>query len=120
MTLQELDRLAYEMQELPAGLNMPQTFYYLSMRSLYAVYHMKAITAEQAAKEKTKIVGDYNAFDLVYRIGEHDMRVLRKIQDSKDYYNKNGCPVCKQLANQICGLELELTCGDIVELGSDT
>lgn len=112
--LNALDKAAFEMQVLPMGLTMPETFYFLSMRSLYAMYSMGRITSEQAKSEKNTIIGSYNAFDLVYRIGEHDMAVLRKIQSNKDYYNKNGCPVCKQLANEICGLEMELS-GDAVE-----
>lgn len=109
MTLNELDRMAFEMQVLPAGLKMPETYYFLTMRSLYAMFAAKLITAEQARQEKMTVIQAYNQFNLVYRIGEHDMRVLRKIQQNKDYYDKNGCLVCKALANQICGIEMELT-----------
>lgn len=113
--LEELDKKAFELQELPEGLNMPETYYFLTMRSLYAMFLTKRISGEQAKKEKKKVIGDYHAFALVYRIGEHDLSILRKIQSNKDYYSEKGCPVCKQLADQICGLEIELT-EDFVEV----
>ena len=115
--LSELDRMAYEMQEPPKELNMPETYYFLTMRSIYAMFLCGKLTEEQAKREKRKVVGSYHAFELVYRIGEHDMAVLRDIQHNKDYYDKNGCHVCKQLANQICGLAMELT-NDTIEVGA--
>lgn len=115
--LEELDKMAYAMQALPNGLNMPDTFYFLTMRALYAMFATGKITAEQAKNEKSMTVKSYNAFDLVYRVGEHDMAVLRKIQSHKDFYTQNGCKVCRQLANEICGLEMELEGGSIGEDG---
>lgn len=109
MTLTELDKMASEMQVLPPGLKMPEIYYFLAMRSLYAMFATGKITVDQAKQEKLLVTRDYNQFNLVYCIGEHDMHVLRKIQSNADYYDKNGCPVCKQLANQICGLAVELT-----------
>lgn len=109
MELKELDEIAYEMQILPAGLKMPESYYFLAMRSLYAVFLSGKITADQAKEEKKAIIGTYRAFELVYRIGEHDMNILRQIQSNKSYYDKSGCPVCRQLADQICGLAVELT-----------
>lgn len=115
--LSELDKMAYEMQGLPSGLNMPETYYFLAMRSIYAMFLCGKLPEEQAKREKRKIVSSYNAFELVYRIGEHDMNVLRDIQNHADYYNNSGCPVCKRLANQICGLAMELT-NDTIEGGA--
>lgn len=109
MNLKELDEMAYDMQTLPKGMKMPESYYFLAMRSLYAVFLSGKITADKAKEEKKAIISTYRAFELVYRIGEHDMNVLRQIQDNKNYYDKSGCPVCKQLANQICGLAIELT-----------
>lgn len=117
MDLSKLDELAYKMSPLPAGLKMPETYYFLTMRSLYAMFAAGQITAEQARQEKMLVIRNYNQFNLVHRIGEHDMHVLRKIQSNADYYDKNGCPVCKALANQICGLAVELTT-DPVEGGA--
>lgn len=106
-----LDEMAYKMQPLPTGLKMPETFYFLSMRSLYVMFLSGKISADQAKQEKSKVKDCYRDFELVHRIGEHDMAILRNIQHNKDYYDKNGCPVCKQLASQISGLAVELTDG---------
>lgn len=111
MDLNKLDEIAYAMNPLPANLKMPETFYFLSVRSLYAMFLSGKLTAEQAAEEKRQVRQTYRDFELVHRIGEHDMAVLRNIQHNKDYYDKNGCHVCKQLASQISGLAVELTEG---------
>lgn len=108
MNLKELDEMAYDMQTLPKGMKMPETYYFLTMRALYAAFLSKKISVDQAQEEKKTVISTYRAFELVYRIGEHDMNILRQIQSNKSYYDKNGCPVCKQLANQICGLALKL------------
>lgn len=109
--LASLDAQAYSLAPLPEGLRMPEMYYFLAMRTLYAMYAAKRITAEQAQKEKIRVTGEYNQFNLSYRIGEHNMQVLRKIQKNADYYSANGCLVCKQLANQLCGIERELADG---------
>lgn len=107
MDLKELDAKAYGQQILPSGLNMPDTYYFLQMRALYAIFAVHAITAEQAREEKKIILQMYRNFALQNRIGEQDMHILRQIQQQKDYYSQNGCPVCKRLANQLCGLHAE-------------
>ena len=107
MDLKELDARAHGQQILPSGLNMPDTYYFLQMRALYALFAVHAITVEQAREEKKVILRTYRDFELLNRIGEHDMHILRRIQQQKDYYSQNGCPICKQLANQICGLQIE-------------
>ena len=52
MDLKQLDALAHRQQALPAGLNLPETYYFLQMRALYAMFAMQAISAEQAKEEK--------------------------------------------------------------------
>lgn len=107
MDLHELDRAAYEMEELPDGLEMPEIYYFETVRALYAMYSIGKISKEQAEKEKRKVKLTYRNFEVGNRVGKHDMAVLRKIQANKDYYDKNGCKVCKDLASQICGLKIE-------------
>lgn len=72
------------------------------------MFAVQAISAEQAKEEKQTVLRTYRDFALLNRIGEHDMQILRQIQQQKEYYSQNGCPVCKQLANQLCGLQIEL------------
>lgn len=107
MDLHELDRLAYEMSELPDGLEMPEIYYFETVRALYAMYSIGKISKEQAEKEKRKVKLTYRNFEVVNRVGKHDMSVLRKIQANKSYYDKNGCELCRALASQICGLKIE-------------
>lgn len=107
MKPEELDRMAYEMQALPSGLNMPDTCYFLTMRSLYAMFAAGKLTEHQAKQEKIAVMQMYRQLDLFRRIGEQEMRVLRQVQQRGEYYEKNGCNVCRQLAHQLCGLSVE-------------
>lgn len=107
--LSVLDALAYEGQPMPSGLEAPEICYYISMLHLYALYNEGKLTGEQARQAKMEVIAAYNNFHLIHKIGVHDMGILRKIQSSKDYYSEKGCPVCKDLAAQICGLELDFT-----------
>lgn len=52
MDLKELDEIAYDMQELPKGMKMPETYYFLTMRALYAMFLSKKISVDQAQEEK--------------------------------------------------------------------
>lgn len=54
-TLEELDKMAYERGEMPAGLRQAQQIYFISMRNLYGEYRKKAVSAEQSRKEKAEI-----------------------------------------------------------------
>ena len=58
-------------------------------------------------QEKRTVRASYAAFELAYRIGDHDMKVIRDIQKNGDYYQKDGCPKCRALYDQLCGLEIE-------------
>lgn len=59
MSPEELDKLAYRGNEMPAGLRQPEQMYYLSMRSLYAEYRKKTVDAEQSQREKAEIKRAY-------------------------------------------------------------
>ena len=108
MKLEELDKMAYEMQVLPDGLTMPETYYFLTMRALYAMFLTGKITEHQAKEEKHIVLELYRQLDLSRRVGEHEMRILRQVQEQGGYYEENGCRVCRQLAHQLCGLPAEL------------
>ena len=107
MQLEELDRKAYAMQVLPAGLEPPEVYYFLTMRALYAMFATGKLTEEQAKQEKRVVLDGYRQWDLQRRVGQQEMRVLRQVIDRGSYYEKNGCSVCRQLANQLCGLAVK-------------
>ena len=106
MQLEELDRKAYAMQVLPAGLEPPEVYYFLTMRALYAMFATGQLTEEQAKQEKRTVLDGYRQWDLQRRVGQQEMRVLRQVID-RGSYEKNGCSVCRQLANQLCGLAVK-------------
>ena len=106
--LKQLDNAAYKNQDMPTGLHMPEVYYFLCMRYIYAMYRMDKISKEHAEQEKQIARSTYANFELVNRVGEHDMKILREVQKSGDYYKKDGCPKCKKLYEQLCGLAVEL------------
>lgn len=112
MELDELDRRAYAMQVLPAGLEPPEMYYFLTMRALYAMFATGRLTEEQAKQEKRVVLDGYRQWDLQRRVGQQEMRVLRQVTERGNYYEKNGCSVCRQLADQLCGLNPSVTYGD--------
>lgn len=107
MELDELDRRAYAMQVLPAGLEPPEMYYFLTMRALYAMFATGRLTEEQAKREKRAVLDGYRQWDLQRRVGQQEMRVLRQVTERGNYYGKNGCSVCRQLADQLCGLTVK-------------
>lgn len=107
MKLEELDQKAYAMQVLPTGLDPPETYYFLTMRALYAMFAVGKLTEDQAKQEKRIVLDGYRQLDLQRRVGAHEMRVLRQVQERGKYYEKNGCSVCRQLAHQLCGLPVK-------------
>lgn len=106
MTLDDLDKMAYELQPLPEGLQPPETYYFLTMRTLYTLYAFRKLSAEQAKQEKKQVLHQYRDFELLQKIGMQERQILDNIRKSGAYYSKNGCPACKQLANQLCGLAI--------------
>ena len=113
MELDELDRRAYAMQVLPAGLSPPERYYFLTMRALYAMFATGRLTGEQARQEKRAVLEAYRQLDLQYRVGQQELRVLWEVQQRGDYYRKNGCSVCRQLASQLCGLNPSILKGSL-------
>lgn len=118
MELDELDRRAYAMQVLPAGLSPPERYYFLTMRALYAMFATGRLTGEQARQEKRAVLEAYRQLDLQYRVGQQELRVLWEVQQRGDYYRKNGCSVCRQLASQLCGLNPSILKGSLNEKAS--
>lgn len=107
--LKQLDSAAYKNQEMPQGLHMPEVYYFLCMRAVYQLFRMNQISQAQAEQEKKIVRSTYANFELVNRVGEHDMRVLRNVQKNGEYYKREGCPKCRALYDQLCGLEIELS-----------
>lgn len=107
MALEELDKMAYSLQVLPEDLPPPETYYFLTMRALYAMFALKQLSEEQARREKKQVFQQYQDFDLLRKIGMQERHILESIRKSGNYYNKNGCPTCKRLANQLCGLPIK-------------
>lgn len=107
MELDELDRRAYAMQVLPAGLSPPERYYFLTMRALYAMFATGRLIGEQARQEKRAVLEAYRQLDLQYRVGQQELRVLWEVQQRGDYYQKNGCSVCRQLASQLSGIAVK-------------
>lgn len=104
MKQEQLERLAAKNAPIPDGLDVPQQYLFLSLRSLYALYHTGGIGKEQAKREKTCILEQYKDFDLKWRIAQQHMGMLRAVQKYSDRIKDSGCGTCKALFRVLCGL----------------
>ncbi len=64
MTEKDLDRLANNGAELPAGLNSADTLYFLAKRALYRFARNTDMSAEQGRRESAKIRDTVKAYRL--------------------------------------------------------
>lgn len=103
----ELELLAVKNAPLPEGLEYPEQFLFLQLRSVYASYHTGQLSKEQAKNEKTNILEAYKTFELQYKIGQQNMAMLRSVQKYQGSIGESGCPVCKNLYRALCGLKVE-------------
>jgi hypothetical protein len=105
MTEKEIEVLAAKNAPLPDGLDVPERYLFLCLRSLYAQFRAGTVDRQQAKREKTEIVSGYESFRLRWKITQQDMRILREVQLTGDYYRKDGCPKCRELYDRLCGVE---------------
>ena len=64
------EREAMQGNELPEGLDLPSQMAYISLRGIYAQYHAKMISRDQAAAEKGKIRREYEHLEKEWAFGE--------------------------------------------------
>ena len=105
MTVEELDRLAYKDEEIPAGLRLPEIQYFKSMRILYREYRRKEVSKEQSAREKTTILRELEKGMAHEEYCIKTEQLWGRISTAVDDYVKNPCLItADNLVRTIFGL----------------
>lgn len=60
MGINEIERAAASGKEMPDAIASPEQAAYISFRGLYHDWHAGIVTKEQAAREKKKILAEYD------------------------------------------------------------
>lgn len=103
MMQEELERLAAKSEPLPNNLTLPEQWLYLSLRVLYREFKTGAITREQATKEKTSILKQFEMAQL------HHKAYTQATERSNKYgylfaeAEKSGCDVCRKIVRILDG-----------------
>ena len=101
---EELNNMASRSMPMPDGLNLAEQMLYQSLCCLYLQYKQNKISRDDAVKDKNKIYSTFiNAeyyLDLYKTYGE----IARIFQKKQDKIHNNGCKVCKELNNLLCGI----------------
>lgn len=96
--------------ELPEGLDLPSQMAYISLRGIYAQYHARIISRDQAAAEKGKIRREYERLEKEWAFGEklatQRAAILRGTELAKTACRTNPTPEnAVRLCNVLDGLE---------------
>lgn len=102
---EELERRAMAGETLPDNLPQPQQLLFLSFRSLYREYRCKAISREEARKEKAKLLSEYSLAMRNYDLSMMDAQRRNRISAYLPELNIHGCEKCKLAAKIFDGRE---------------
>lgn len=98
MTADEIDIAAKKNIELPEDAALSERMLYSALSLLYREYRERILTAEQAKKEKQKLYQAYELNAQKERIwAEHNRRII-EISRTLIRAEKDGCPICKEMA----------------------
>lgn len=89
----ELLRLASRGAPMPDGMPLEQQQAYQALRWLYALYGMKRLTKEAAAREKERILSELrkaeSTREFYDRITEYRVKAIRETEAALTEYRKN-------------------------------
>lgn len=74
--------------EMPDGLDYPDTVTYLSLRMLYAQMRMGICDRETAIREKRKILREYEHYKFVEQVGKQWVHDIRETELARAAYRK--------------------------------
>lgn len=69
MTADEIEDLAFDGQELPAGLGVAETALFLMFRNLYDYAKRIRMTPEQGRREKQKVLAEFERMRVLEALG---------------------------------------------------
>lgn len=75
--------------EMPGGLDYPDKVTYLCFRMLYTQLRMGIIGSETAAREKRKIMHEYEYYKFIEQMGKEKVKLIEKTELARAAYMKS-------------------------------
>ena len=83
---------AMEGKPLPKGFDIADSCLYIALKNLYAMYHSKLISRENATEEKRRLIYNWTTDKSKIEFLNRDSDALRdKISVASEDYKKNPC-----------------------------
>lgn len=103
MTIDDIERAAIQGNEMPGELNTAEQLFYQKLRYLYAMFRTGKLDRRQGHLEKLRIIEQYKADLLAYRILESHRRIYNATSQLLSEANKSDCERCKKIAQLLDG-----------------
>ena len=84
-----IERLAMKGEEMPDGLDYPEQVLFQSLALLYARYRKEYITREAASKEKRKILVEYEAYRVNWKMADEWCQIIKLTELARAEFRKN-------------------------------
>lgn len=86
------EREAMQEQPLPKGLDVADSCIYIALKNLYAMYHKKLISRDDAKEEKQRLIYNWTTDKSKIEFLNRDSEALRdKISVASEDYKENPC-----------------------------
>lgn len=85
----EYERVAMEGGEMPDNMDSSDQIMFLKLRLLYATYKRGDISREQAKREKTKFLKEYELDCKLHKLGLRWVNLLAETEKARTEYRKN-------------------------------
>lgn len=105
MLTEQIEKLAAHNEEMPSDLDGAEQLLFLSLRQLYATYHAKKISKENARNEKGRIYAQYAQYELNYRCWKQGLEKERKLVTMHKQIKECQCEICRKYIRVLEGLE---------------
>lgn len=103
MTAEQIDNLARKRELLPDNALQCDYVLYHSLVCLYREYRDGIFNADTAKKEKNRLFGKHKDLAQMERIFREDSRRMTEISGVMVRVNKEGCPLCREVARLFDG-----------------
>lgn len=85
----EYERIAMEGGEMPDNMDSSDQLMFLKLRLLYATYKRGDISREQAKREKTKFLKEYELDCAMHKLGVRWVTMIGETEKARIEYRKN-------------------------------
>lgn len=108
MTAEQIDALAKKREPLPDSAGLAARKLYHALILLYREYRQGITSETEARSEKGKMMKAYGVEDLWERIYAEETRRRGEFSKLAIRARKEGCPICKAMAEVMEGLKREV------------